>query len=93
MYAVLFCVTPAMPCPLLPQEMEDKVISPEKAEEAKFKARYPHLGGKPGGSELLRKRLQKGVVSSNLTISTIGAYACMFTCVSPLSAREPLLSV
>ncbi|XP_043934778.1 cAMP-regulated phosphoprotein 19 isoform X2 [Protopterus annectens] len=40
--------------------MEDKVISPEKAEEAKLKARYPHLGQKPGGSELLRKRLQKG---------------------------------
>lgn len=42
------------------QEMEDKVISPEKAEEAKLKARYPNLGTKPGGSDLLRKRLQKG---------------------------------
>merc|ERR1711962_932125 len=42
------------------QEMEDKVISPEKAEEAKLKARYPNLGNKPGGSDLLRKRLQKG---------------------------------
>uniref|UniRef100_A0A8C7A0R7 cAMP regulated phosphoprotein 19 n=95 Tax=Aves TaxID=8782 RepID=A0A8C7A0R7_NOTPE len=42
------------------QEMEDKVISPEKAEEAKLKARYPHLGQKPGGSDFLRKRLQKG---------------------------------
>ncbi|XP_034032088.1 cAMP-regulated phosphoprotein 19b isoform X2 [Thalassophryne amazonica] len=42
------------------QEMEDKVISPEKAEEAKLKARYPHLGHKPGGSDLLRKRLHKG---------------------------------
>lgn len=42
------------------QEMEDKVISPEKAEEAKLKARYPNLGAKPGGSDLLRKRLQKG---------------------------------
>lgn len=41
--------------------MEDKVISPEKAEEAKLKARYPHLGAKPGGSDFLRKRLQKGV--------------------------------
>lgn len=41
--------------------MEDKVISPEKAEEAKLKARYPHLGQKPGGSDFLRKRLQKGV--------------------------------
>jgi hypothetical protein len=43
------------------QEMEDKVTSPEKAEEAKLKARYPHLGQKPGGSDFLRKRLQKGV--------------------------------
>uniref|UniRef100_A0A2K6U7T3 cAMP-regulated phosphoprotein 19 n=1 Tax=Saimiri boliviensis boliviensis TaxID=39432 RepID=A0A2K6U7T3_SAIBB len=41
-------------------EMEDKVTSPEKAEEAKLKARYPHLGQKPGGSDFLRKRLQKG---------------------------------
>lgn len=41
--------------------MEDKVISPEKAEEAKLKARYPNLGSKPGGSDFLRKRLQKGV--------------------------------
>ncbi|XP_029993116.1 cAMP-regulated phosphoprotein 19-like [Sphaeramia orbicularis] len=42
------------------QEVEDKVISPEKAEEAKLKARYPNLGAKPGGSDFLRKRLQKG---------------------------------
>ncbi|KAM4748065.1 cAMP-regulated phosphoprotein 19 [Rhinophrynus dorsalis] len=42
------------------KEMDDKVISPEKAEEAKLKARYPHLGPKPGGSDFLRKRLQKG---------------------------------
>ncbi|KAI4825171.1 hypothetical protein JOQ06_002781 [Pogonophryne albipinna] len=42
------------------QEMEDTVISPEKAEEAKLKARYPNLAAKPGGSDLLRKRLQKG---------------------------------
>lgn len=41
--------------------MDDKVVSPEKAEEAKLKARYPNLGTKPGGSDLLRKRLQKGV--------------------------------
>uniref|UniRef100_A0A3B5ML79 Atos homolog A n=1 Tax=Xiphophorus couchianus TaxID=32473 RepID=A0A3B5ML79_9TELE len=41
-------------------ESQDKVISPEKAEEAKLKARYPNLGHKPGGSDLLRKRLQKG---------------------------------
>ncbi|KPP73911.1 cAMP-regulated phosphoprotein 19-like [Scleropages formosus] len=42
------------------QEMDDKVISPEKAQEAELKARYPNLGSKPGGSDLLRKRLQKG---------------------------------
>ncbi|XP_012735789.1 cAMP-regulated phosphoprotein 19b [Fundulus heteroclitus] len=42
------------------QEMEDKVISPEKAEEAKLKARFPNIGAKPGGSDFLRKRLQKG---------------------------------
>lgn len=40
--------------------MEDKVTSPEKAEEAKLKARYPHLRQKPGDSDFLRKRLQKG---------------------------------
>ncbi|XP_046898718.1 cAMP-regulated phosphoprotein 19a [Hypomesus transpacificus] len=42
------------------KDMEDMVIHPEKAEEAKLKARYPNLGHKPGGSDLLRKRLQKG---------------------------------
>ncbi|XP_018431574.1 PREDICTED: cAMP-regulated phosphoprotein 19 [Nanorana parkeri] len=42
------------------KEVDDKVVSPEKAEEAKLKARYPHLGPKPGGSDFLRKRLQKG---------------------------------
>uniref|UniRef100_H0XAC2 cAMP-regulated phosphoprotein 19 n=1 Tax=Otolemur garnettii TaxID=30611 RepID=H0XAC2_OTOGA len=43
----------------LNEEMEDKVTSPEKAEEAKLKASYPHLGQKPGGSDFLRKRLQE----------------------------------
>ncbi|XP_024137569.1 cAMP-regulated phosphoprotein 19b isoform X2 [Oryzias melastigma] len=42
------------------QEMEEAVASPEKAEEAKLKARYPNLGAKPGGSDFLMKRLQKG---------------------------------
>ena len=37
------------------KEMEDKVISPEKAEEAKVKARYPHLRQNPGGSDFLSK--------------------------------------
>ncbi|KAM9815349.1 cAMP-regulated phosphoprotein 19-like [Syngnathus typhle] len=41
------------------QEMDDTVVSPEKA-EAKLKARYGSLGAKPGGSDFLRKRLQKG---------------------------------
>ncbi|KAA0724617.1 Unconventional myosin-Va [Triplophysa tibetana] len=42
-------------------EMQDTVVSPDKAEEAKFKARYPHLGVRPGGSDLLRKRTTEGV--------------------------------
>uniref|UniRef100_A0A1A7YME9 cAMP-regulated phosphoprotein 19b n=1 Tax=Iconisemion striatum TaxID=60296 RepID=A0A1A7YME9_9TELE len=42
------------------QEMQDKVISPEKDEVAKLKARYPNLGAKPGGSDLFRKKLHKG---------------------------------
>uniref|UniRef100_A0AAY4B525 cAMP-regulated phosphoprotein 19 n=1 Tax=Denticeps clupeoides TaxID=299321 RepID=A0AAY4B525_9TELE len=41
-------------------EPETKMISMEKAEEAKLKAKYPNLGSKPGGSDFLRKRLQKG---------------------------------
>lgn len=40
---------------------EENKVGPEKLEEAKLKAKYPHLGNKPGGSDLLRKRLQKGV--------------------------------
>ncbi|NXO15338.1 ENSA protein, partial [Oriolus oriolus] len=39
---------------------KDKSISPERAEEAKLKAKYPNLGQKPGGSDFLMKRLQKG---------------------------------
>ncbi|XP_034729995.1 cAMP-regulated phosphoprotein 19-A-like isoform X1 [Etheostoma cragini] len=42
------------------KQIPDNVINPEKSEEAKLKARYPNLGNKPGGSDLLRKRLQKG---------------------------------
>ncbi|XP_040826040.1 cAMP-regulated phosphoprotein 19-like [Ochotona curzoniae] len=40
--------------------MKEKVTSPEKAGEAKLKARYAHPGPKPGGSDCLRKQLQKG---------------------------------
>ncbi|XP_059726827.1 alpha-endosulfine isoform X3 [Haemorhous mexicanus] len=39
---------------------KDKGLSPERAEEAKLKAKYPNLGQKPGGSDFLMKRLQKG---------------------------------
>ncbi|NXM86542.1 ENSA protein, partial [Oenanthe oenanthe] len=39
---------------------KDKTIPPERAEEAKLKAKYPNLGQKPGGSDFLMKRLQKG---------------------------------
>ncbi|VCW65227.1 unnamed protein product, partial [Gulo gulo] len=39
------------------KEIEDKVASPEKAEEAKVKAK-PHLAQKPGGSNFLRRQLQ-----------------------------------
>ncbi|KAJ4930857.1 hypothetical protein JOQ06_025160, partial [Pogonophryne albipinna] len=42
------------------KEVQDKVISPEKSEEAKLKSRYPHLGKKPGVSDLLHQGLQKG---------------------------------
>ncbi|XP_023555780.1 cAMP-regulated phosphoprotein 19-like [Octodon degus] len=39
--------------------MGDKRTSPEKPEEAKSKVRYPHLGHKSGGSNLLRKQWKK----------------------------------
>ncbi|XP_009994352.1 PREDICTED: alpha-endosulfine [Chaetura pelagica] len=39
---------------------EKETIIPERAEEAKLKAKYPNLGQKPGGSDFLMKRLQKG---------------------------------
>ncbi|KTG02910.1 hypothetical protein cypCar_00036140 [Cyprinus carpio] len=45
---------------------EEKQDSPEKhcnvllSEEAKLKEKYPKLGPKPGGSDFLMKRLQKG---------------------------------
>ncbi|KAJ7426491.1 Golgi phosphoprotein 3-like protein [Willisornis vidua] len=45
-----------------PEDTQEKEqnIPPERAEEAKLKAKYPNLGQKPGGSDFLRKRLQKG---------------------------------
>ncbi|KAM7318298.1 hypothetical protein ACRRTK_023035 [Alexandromys fortis] len=39
---------------------EKEGVLPERAEEAKLKAKYPSLGQKPGGSDFLMKRLQKG---------------------------------
>uniref|UniRef100_A0A8C4QP30 cAMP-regulated phosphoprotein 19a n=1 Tax=Eptatretus burgeri TaxID=7764 RepID=A0A8C4QP30_EPTBU len=36
------------------------VVEDEQAEEAKLRAKYPNLGRKAGGSEVLRKRMQKG---------------------------------
>ncbi|KAH1184006.1 alpha-endosulfine-like [Mauremys mutica] len=39
---------------------EKEAVVPERAEEAKLKANYPNLGQKPGGSDFLMKRLQKG---------------------------------
>ncbi|XP_068425584.1 endosulfine alpha b [Clinocottus analis] len=42
------------------QDSQEKNANPVKAEEAKLKAKYPGLGQKPGGSDFLMKRLQKG---------------------------------
>ncbi|KAM8794351.1 alpha-endosulfine [Eudromia elegans] len=39
---------------------EQEPVAPERAEEAKLKAKYPNLGQRPGGSGFLMKRLQKG---------------------------------
>ncbi|XP_066891494.1 alpha-endosulfine isoform X2 [Kogia breviceps] len=50
--------------PYSPQTSKDtqekEGMLPERAEEAKLKAKYPSLGQKPGGSDFLMKRLQKG---------------------------------
>ncbi|KAM8931287.1 alpha-endosulfine isoform 2-T2 [Lycaon pictus] len=45
---------------LMEDTQEKEGILPERAEEAKLKAKYPSLGQKPGGSDFLMKRLQKG---------------------------------
>ncbi|XP_030644894.1 alpha-endosulfine [Chanos chanos] len=42
------------------QDSQEKDSNPVKAEEAKLKAKYPNLAQKPGGSDFLMKRLQKG---------------------------------
>lgn len=46
---------------LFTQDSQEKNGNPVKAEEAKLKAKYPGLGQRPGGSDFLMKRLQKGV--------------------------------
>lgn len=46
---------------LSPQDSQEKNANQMKAEEAKLKAKYPGLAQKPGGSDFLMKRLQKGV--------------------------------
>lgn len=51
-------------CFSLLQDSQEKNANPVKAEEAKLKAKYPGLGQKPGGSDFLMKRLQKGVGDS-----------------------------
>lgn len=66
--------------------MEDHVISPEKVEEAKLKARYPNLVSRPGGSDLLRKRLQKGVSHLRIVCS-------IFTVPSGCNVNGPPWSV
>lgn len=68
---LLLLDTPPIP---FQQEMEEAVASPEKAEEAKLKARYPNLGAKPGGSDFLMKRLQKGGVS--LPFNSLSYHIC-----------------
>lgn len=76
--------------------MDDKVISPEKAEEAKLKARYPNLGTKPGGSDLLRKRLQKGVCNSTGMAFVDDAWLALYSLTSyllTLSSKSTLTLV
>jgi hypothetical protein len=43
------------------QDSQEKNANLVKGEEVKLKAKYPGLGQKPGGSDFLMKRLQKGV--------------------------------
>ncbi|XP_034030264.1 endosulfine alpha b [Thalassophryne amazonica] len=42
------------------QDSQEKNANQMKAEEAKLKEKYPRLSQKPGGSDFLMKRLQKG---------------------------------
>lgn len=47
------------------QESQDTNSNPVRTEEVKLKSKYPNLGQKPGGSDFLMKRLQKGVRAEN----------------------------
>ncbi|XP_019948836.1 endosulfine alpha b isoform X2 [Paralichthys olivaceus] len=51
------------------QDAQEKNANPAKAEEAKLKAKYPALGQRPGGSDFLMKRLQKGQAKADRSIS------------------------
>ncbi|KAK7147239.1 hypothetical protein R3I94_009933 [Phoxinus phoxinus] len=42
------------------QESQDTNSNPVRTEEAQLKLKYPSMGQKPGGSDFLMKRLQKG---------------------------------
>ncbi|XP_009985872.1 PREDICTED: alpha-endosulfine-like, partial [Tauraco erythrolophus] len=55
-----YCVGRAASAGLEPDTQEKESVTPERAEEVKLKAKYPSLGQKPGGSDFLMKRLQKG---------------------------------
>lgn len=72
-FAPVFCGAEGLSTPIFlfqdPQETE--TVNPERAEEAKLKAKYPNLGQKPGGSDFLMKRLQKGVFISQPHLSCI----------------------
>ncbi|XP_009286251.1 PREDICTED: uncharacterized protein LOC103906137 [Aptenodytes forsteri] len=59
---VFFCGAEGLSTPLFvfQDTQEKETVTPERAEEAKLKAKYPNLGQKPGGSDFLMKRLQKG---------------------------------
>lgn len=60
-------------CAFFQDTQEKETGIPEKEEEAKLKAKYPNIGlQKPGGSDFLMKRLQKGVSEPPETLSWKG---------------------
>ncbi len=48
------------------QDSPEKECNPILSEEDKLKTKYLNLGHKPGGSDFLMKRLQKGVSRASL---------------------------